>query len=133
VAGRRFQATLLQAFAGLALVLAVIGIYGVLSDAVSRRTREIGVRMALGAQPGQVLRLVLGEGMGLALGGLALGLPASLALARTLKSFLFGITPGDPVTLVALSVVLALSALLAAYVPARRATRVDPMAALRAQ
>ena len=86
VAGRRFQAVLLQAFAGLALVLAVIGIYGVLSDAVGRRTREIGVRMALGAQPGQVLRLILGEGMAIALGGLALGVPASLALARTLKA-----------------------------------------------
>jgi putative ABC transport system permease protein len=132
VAGRRFQAVLLQAFAGLALLLSVIGIYGVLSDAVGRRTREIGVRMALGAQPAQVLRLILGEGMALALFGLALGLPASLALARTLKSFLFGITPGDPRTLVALSVVLALSALLAAYIPARRATRVDPMTALRA-
>jgi putative ABC transport system permease protein len=132
VAGRRFQALLLQAFAGLALALAVIGIYGVLSDAVSRRTREIGVRMALGARPSQVLRLILGEGMALALGGLALGLPASLALARTLKRFLFGITPGDPLTLVALSAVLALSALLAAYLPARRATRLEPMAALRA-
>ena len=132
VAGRRFQAVLLQAFAGLALLLSVIGIYGVLSDAVGRRTREIGVRMALGAQPAQVLRLILGEGMALALCGLALGLPASLALARTLKSFLFGITPGDPRTLAALSVVLALSALLAAYIPARRATRVDPMTALRA-
>jgi putative ABC transport system permease protein len=133
VAGRRFQAVLLQSFAGLALLLAVIGVYGVLSDAVGRRTREIGVRMALGAQPRQVLRLVLGEGMALALGGLALGLPASLALARTLKSFLFGIGPGDPLTLVALSLLLAASALLAAYIPARRATRVDPMAALRAE
>ena len=132
VAGRRFQAVLLQAFAGLALVLAVIGIYGVLSDAVGRRTREIGVRMALGAQPGQVLRLILGEGMAIALGGLAVGVPASLALARTLKSFLFGVAPGDPFTLVALSAVLALSALLAAYIPARRATRVDPMTSLRA-
>jgi putative ABC transport system permease protein len=133
VAGRRFQAVLLQSFAGLALLLAVIGVYGVLSDAVGRRTREIGVRMALGAQPRQVLRLVLGEGMALALGGLALGLPASLALARTLKSFLFGVAPGDPLTLVALSLLLAASALAAAYIPARRATRVDPMAALRAE
>jgi ABC-type antimicrobial peptide transport system permease subunit len=89
--------------------------------------------MALGAQPRQVLRLVLGEGMALALGGLALGLPASLALARTLKSFLFGVAPGDPLTLVALSLLLAASALAAAYIPARRATRVDPMAALRAE
>jgi putative ABC transport system permease protein len=133
VAGRRFQAVLLQAFAGLALLLAAVGVYGVLSDAVGRRTREIGIRMALGAQPRQVLRLVLGEGMTLALGGLALGVPAALVLARTLKSFLFGVAPGDPRTLAAVSLLLAAAALVASYLPARRATRVDPMVALRAE
>jgi putative ABC transport system permease protein len=132
VAGRRFQAVLLQAFAALALLLSMIGVYGVLSDAVGQRTREIGVRVALGAQPGQVLRLVLRHGLTLALGGLAVGIPAAVALSLALKSFLFGVAPGDPWTLLAVSVLLTASAVLAAYVPARRATRVDPMTALRA-
>jgi putative ABC transport system permease protein len=133
VAGRRFQAVLLQAFAALALLLSMIGVYGVLSDAVGQRTREIGVRVALGAQPGQVLRLVLGHGLTLALGGLALGLPAAVALSLGLRSFLFGVAPADPWTLLAVCALLTASAVLAAYVPARRATRVDPMAALRAE
>jgi len=130
---RRFAMTLLGVFAFVALILASVGLYGVMSYSVTHRTTEIGVRMALGAEPGQVLRLVLGEGMALALGGLALGLPASLGLSRTLKSFLFGIAPGDPSTLLAVSLLLAGASFLASYLPARRATRVDPLVALRAE
>jgi putative ABC transport system permease protein len=133
VAGRRFNALLLEGFAVLALVLSAIGVYGVLSEAVGRRTREIGIRMALGAQRAEVLRLVLREGMALVLAGLGLGLPASLLLSRTLRGFLFGIAPGDPQTLAAVSLLLFAAALLAAYLPARRATQVEPVTALRSE
>jgi len=131
VAGRRFQLLLFGVFAALALVLATVGIYGVISLLTAQRTHEIGVRMALGAQPGEILGLVLRQGMKLTLLGLALGAASSVALTRFLASFLFGITATDPLAFAAAALVLAAVALLACWVPARRAARVDPMVALR--
>jgi putative ABC transport system permease protein len=130
-APRRFQTALLASFAGLALLLAAIGIYGVMAQSVVQRTAEFGVRMALGARPAQVLRLVLGRGMSMTLLGLAIGLAGALALTRLLQSFLFGVTAYDPVTMIAVSVVLAATAALACYIPAHRAMKIDPMEALR--
>ena len=131
VARRRFNALLTGLFAGVALLLASIGIFGVLNYTVAQRTQEIGLRVALGAQTRDVLRLVLGQGVRLILFGLALGLAASLALTRVLAGMLFGVTPTDPFTFVAVSFLLAGVALLACYIPARRATKVDPLVALR--
>ena len=131
LAPRRFVVTLLGIFAGLALLLAVIGLYGVISYSVTQRTQEIGIRMALGAQPGGVLSLVIGQGMQLAGIGAAFGLAASLAISRLLKNQLFQVSAFDPLTFVAMALVLIAAALLATYIPARRATRVDPMEALR--
>jgi putative ABC transport system permease protein len=133
VAARRFSMMLLTVFAVVALVLASVGIYGMMSYAVAQRTREIGLRMTLGAQRGNVLRLVIGHGMKLALAGVVLGLVASVALTRTMKNLLFGVSPTDPVTFVSIALLLAIIALLACWVPARRATKVDPMVALRYQ
>jgi putative ABC transport system permease protein len=127
----RMAAGLLTVFGGLALILAVVGVYGVLSYSVSQQTREIGIRMSLGAQPGEVLRLVIGQGFRLAAAGLALGLLAAFALMRLLSSLLFGVSAHDPVTFAGVSLVLASAAILACYLPARRATRVDPIIALR--
>jgi predicted permease len=127
----RFNMTLLAAFAALALVLASVGIYGVLSYSVSRRVREIGIRMALGAGRREVMKLVVGEGMATALIGIAAGLAAAVALTRLLASMLYGVRPTDPMTFLASALLLAAVSLLASYIPARRATKVDPMAALR--
>ena len=118
-------------FAGMALLMAVIGLYGVISYAVTQRTQELGVRMALGAQPGEILRLVLGQGMRLAGMGAAVGLVASLVFSRLLRNQLFHVSAFDPLTFALMAGVLVAAALLASYIPARRATRVDPMVALR--
>ena len=129
----RFYTTLLAIFAGVALALAAIGIFGVLSYAVAQRTREIGIRMALGAQESTVLRLVVREALALAALGVAIGAVAAYYLSTMLGTMLFGIPPGDPATLAAVSALLLLVALAASYVPARRATRVDPVMALKAE
>jgi len=131
VARRRFNAMLTGLFAVVALLLASVGIFGVLNYTVAQRTQEIGLRVCLGAQTRDVLRLVLGQGVRLILFGLALGLAASLALTRVLAVMLFGVTPTDPLTFVVVSCLLAGVALLACYLPARRATKVDPLVALR--
>ena len=132
VAPRRFNLLLLAAFAGLALLLASIGIYGVMSYSVSQYTHEIGIRMALGARAADVLQLIVRQGMYLVLIGLAVGAAGRrLALTRVMSSLLFDVTPWDPLTLTSVSVLLAAVAFAASYIPARRATRVDPMIALR--
>jgi predicted permease len=127
----RFRAVLLTAFAIVALSLAAIGIYGVMSFAVAARTREIGIRIALGAERARVQRLVIGEGIGLVFLGAIIGLAGALAATRLLRAFLFDLTPGDPVTYVGVVVVLGAAAILASWIPARRASRVDPVVALR--
>ena len=131
VATQRFNTYLLGVFAVLALTLATIGIYGVMSRSVTQRTHEIGVRMALGARPEDVFKMIVRRGMLLALPGMAAGIAGAFALTRVLSSLLFGISPTDPVTFIAVPLLLAAVALLATYVPARRAIRVDPMIALR--
>ncbi len=130
-AARRLSMILLGAFAALALVLSCVGIYGVISYLAGQRTHEIGVRMALGAQRGDVMRLVLGQGARMALLGVAAGTAAALGLTRLMASQLFGVTAHDPLTFAAVAMLLTLVALLACYLPARRAVRVDPMVALR--
>ncbi len=127
----RVGAALLSVFGALALLLAVVGVYGVLSYSVNQQTREIGIRMAMGAQTGRVLQLVIGQGMRLALAGLILGLLIAFAAMRVLSSLLFGVSAHDPLIFVGVSLVLASAAILACYIPARNATKVDPIVALR--
>ncbi len=127
----RLIARLSSFFGLLALLLACIGLYGLLSYEVARRTREIGIRMALGAQSGDVLRSVVGHGIALAAIGAAIGTAASFGVTRFLGSMLYDVKPSDPFTLVGVTVLLLLVALAACYIPARRATRVDPLVALR--
>jgi putative ABC transport system permease protein len=133
VAPRRFVARMLALFGALALVLAAAGIYGVASYSVSRRTQEIGLRVALGAQRGDVLRLIVGQGVRLTIIGIALGLAGALALTRTLASLLYGVGATDPITFASVPLVLAIVGLAACYIPARRAAKVDPMTALRCE
>ncbi|MGA8269553.1 MAG: ABC transporter permease [Candidatus Acidiferrales bacterium] len=127
----RLDSALLALFAGLALILAMVGIYGVMSYGVSQRTNEFGIRMTLGAQRRDMLGLVLKQGLGVAAIGAAVGVAAAIGATRLLSSLLFGVRPGDPLTLIAVSVILLACALVACYIPARRAMRVDPMVALR--
>ena len=131
VASDRLQTALLGSFAGVAILLAAIGIYGVVSYAVAQRTHEIGIRAALGADAGSLLRLILRGGMALTAAGLAIGLAGSLAIATLMGNLLFGVGARDPATLAAVAAALASVALLACYLPARRAAKVDPMVALR--
>jgi putative ABC transport system permease protein len=134
MSAQRFPMILLGAFAALALLLASVGIYGVISYSVTQRVHEIGIRMALGAGKRTIFQLVLGQGVRLAVVGLAIGVTATLVLTRLLSSFsnlLYGVAPSDPATMIAVAILLMLVALAASYIPARRATRVDPMVALR--
>jgi len=128
---RSFMMMLLSIFGGLALVLASVGIYGVISYAVSQRTREIGVRMALGARPADVLRMILAEGLKLVAVGVALGVAAALMLTRLLEGMIYGVSMRDPLIFVLVNLLMVAVSLAACYVPALRATRVDPITALR--
>ena len=130
-AARRFNMSLLSLFAGLALVLAAIGIYGVMSNAVTQRTQEIGIRLALGARAIDVVKLIVRNGLTLVVIGVVIGLAGAFALTRLMTTLLFGVTPTDGLTIAVVSAVLIAVALLACLIPARRATRVDPLVALR--
>jgi ABC-type antimicrobial peptide transport system permease subunit len=131
LAARRFSMILLGVFAGLALLLSSVGIYGVISYLVGQRTHEIGIRMALGAGRSHVLRLVLGHGLRMTSLGVVIGLAASVGLTRLMANMLYGVSPTDPLTFAGVALILALVALTACYIPARRAMRVDPIVALR--
>jgi putative ABC transport system permease protein len=128
---RRFALDILGFFGVVALLLAAIGIYGVMTYTFSQRSQEIGIRMALGAQRADILRLAIGEGMSLVALGLGLGILGALVLTRYLRTMLFSVTPTDPLTFTAIAGILALVALLACFIPAQRATQVDPLVALR--
>jgi putative ABC transport system permease protein len=131
VARPRFHMLLIGAFAAIALLLAVVGIYGLMSYSVGQRTHEVGVRMALGAHAGDVVRLILRECAGLTLIGVGFGLVAAFALTRVLESSIYGVSTTDSMTFIGGATVLAIVAMVATYIPARRATRVDPLEALR--
>jgi putative ABC transport system permease protein len=131
VAPARFNTVLLGGFAGLALVLAAVGIFGVISYSVAQRTKELGIRRALGANAASVLGLVMTQAIALTAAGVLVGIGGAFAATRLLQTLLFGVTPTDAVTFIGVSVVLSAVALIASYIPARRATRVDPMVALR--
>jgi len=131
VAGQRFNALLLGIFAGLALVLATIGVFGVINYSVAQRTQEIGIRLALGAQRSDVFKLIVGHGLILALVGVLIGSLGAFAMTRLIAKLLFDVSPTDASTFVLVSVLMTVVALLACYLPARRATRVDPLVALR--
>jgi len=131
LAARRFSMILLASFAGLALLLSSIGIYGVVSYVVGQKTREIGLRMALGASRPAVMRMILGQGGKLAAAGVLVGLVASFALTRLMSAMLFGVSASDPFTFIVVATLLTAVALAACYIPARRAMQVDPMVALR--
>ena len=128
---RRFNLTLIAAFAGLAVLLSAVGLYGLMAYSVSQRTQEIGVRMALGAEPRDIRRMVMNEGLRLGLWGLLAGFIAAIGLMRLLEGELFGVMVWDPVTYIGVAILLLLVTALASYLPARRATRVDPLRALR--
>jgi ABC-type antimicrobial peptide transport system permease subunit len=129
----RFSAVLIATLAAAGLLLAALGLYGVMAYTVGQRTGEIGLRMALGARPADVLRLVVGQGFGLVAAGLLLGIAGAWTLTRLLSSALYEVSPSDPATFAAVALVLAASALLACWLPARRAARIDPMSALRCE
>jgi predicted permease len=131
VAERRFNMLLLGCFAALALLLAGVGVYGVISYVVTQRTREVGIRMALGAQSADVLRLFIKQGMAMVALGVGLGIFGAFALMRVMKSLLFDVSANDPLTFACVAVLLSLVALAACYLPARRAARIDPLASLR--
>jgi putative ABC transport system permease protein len=131
VAQPRFYTTLLSIFAALALILAAVGVYGVMSYSVAVRTRDIGLRVALGARPLDIFRYVVGEALLLTLIGLGIGIALAVASARLMKSLLYGVTSTDPLTLAAASLALLAVALLASYIPARRAIKIDPIVTLR--
>src|SRR5262249_44711308 len=133
IAPRRFTVFLLSTFAGCALLLALVGIYGVIAYGVAQRTREIGVRMALGAGTGSVVRMVVGQGMAIAAAGLAIGVAGSLLATRSMTTLLYGVTPTDPLTFAAVIAGLVLTVLAACCGPALKATRVDPAIALRSE
>jgi putative ABC transport system permease protein len=131
VAGQRFNALLLGVFASLALILATVGVFGVINYSVAQRTHEIGIRLALGAQRRDVFKLVIGEGLVLALVGVAIGAAGAFGLTRLIESLLFGVSPTDALTFALVSMLVTAVALFACYLPAHRATRVDPLEALR--
>ena len=131
VAPERLNLTLMSIFAGIALVLAIVGIYGVMSYSVTQRTHEIGIRMAIGAQPRDVFSMVMRQGMLLALIGVAFGLVGAFGLTRLMATMLFDVKPTDPVTFACIAILLTGVALLACYIPGRRATKVDPVVSLR--
>ena len=130
VAPRKFNTLVLTLFSAIAMMLAALGIYGVMAYSVAQRTHEVGIRMALGAQKGDVLGLILRKGLILTLTGVAIGLAIALVLTRLMTTLLFGIAPTDATTFVAVSVLLIIVAMFACYIPARRATKVDPLVAL---
>jgi ABC-type antimicrobial peptide transport system permease subunit len=131
VGQRHLIVTLLGSFAGVALLLALLGIYGLIAYSVAQRTQEVGIRRALGAQHADILRLVVGQGLGLALAGVAAGVGGAVALTRVMKGLLFHVSATDPATFAGIALLFILVALAASYIPARRATRIDPMVALR--